>query len=593
MKLEEFYPLKFDGSSKSFNSLVRTLLIKSNYDSVLKKITGYKGMHQYNDSQECWTLKFDNKEGIYGLLQTQNRGRTNSYEAEFDLYYFPSPNEKDLQNSSLIEEYIVNSEQFIEKVKGFSSFLELYLNFKIAKLIINISKEKDDFTLTYKTLNKIKTFSKDGIKDISNLTDKQYIISPSCIDKNFPAFKFVLPFFNFFNTLFTRNAKKNPSNLDIKKSKVTDTYYDKEGIQSKKNDSLSTKLEITVSYTQGMKNQKSQSDYKLLYKLLTTGSWFKYDLDLSKFTSTHNKSLKPKLIIVTGFLGSGKTNFLQNFIEYENQKNNFVGIIQNEIGKTGLDGKLLDYDYNMIEIDEGCVCCSLAGQLRSAVTSLLEKKVPDTIILETTGVANPFNLLSEIDELDDLIEFNSIVTIVDVKSYRKLTSDYSVFKDQIRAADVILLNKIDLVSKSELEEVEALIHAQNRCTSVIKTIKCSINPLAVINSVQLINSTNEISNQFTEETTHFRTHLEDNITSVQISVQKKLDKKVFEDFLKNVPKNILRIKGIVEFQNSNSQFVVQYVNNFYEINEIEENKKRENFLIYIGEDLQTIKKFVA
>ena len=71
MKLEEFYPLKFDGSSKSFNSLIRTLLIRANYDAILKKVTSYKGMHQYNDSQECWTLKFDGKEGIYGLIQSK------------------------------------------------------------------------------------------------------------------------------------------------------------------------------------------------------------------------------------------------------------------------------------------------------------------------------------------------------------------------------------------------------------------------------------------------------------------------------------------------------------------------------------------
>lgn len=593
MKLKSFYPLDFNGSAKSFNSLIRTLLIKANYDAVLKKVTEYKGMHQYNDSQECWTLKFNNKEGIYGLIQNQNKETSTSYEASFDLYYFPSPNEKDLQNSSLIEEYIVNSEQFIEKVKGFSSFLEVYLNFKIAKLIIKISKKEDSFLVTYKTLNRIKTFSKDGIEDISDLTAKQYIISPTCLDKNFPAFRFTLPFFNFFNTLLTRSVKKDPSDFYIRKSKVEAISYNKEGIQSKKNDSFCTKLELLINYSDEEKNIREDIKYKSLFKLLTTGSWFNYNLDLSTFTSTQNKNLKPKLMVVTGFLGSGKTNFLQNFIEFENQNNRFVGIIQNEIGKTGLDGKLLDYDYNMIEIDEGCVCCSLAGQLRSAVTTLLEKKAPDTIILETTGVANPFNLLSEIDELDDLIDFDSIVTIVDAKSYKKLICEYAVFKDQVRAADVILLNKVDLLSKEELAEVKKELHIQNRCANIIKTIRCSINPLVVTNSAQLSTSTNHISNEFNEETTHFRTHLEDDLSSIKKNVTKKLDRKVFERFLKNIPKNILRIKGIVEFEDSHSQFVIQYVNGFYEILEIEDGRKRENFLIYIGEKIQDSIELVA
>lgn len=343
------------------------------------------------------------------------------------------------------------------------------------------------------------------------------------------------------------------------------------------------------------KEKKSSvaSKYKHLFKVLTSGSWFNYDLDLSNIAISKSKTLKPRLIIVTGFLGSGKTSFLQNVLEFENQNSNFVGIIQNEIGKTGLDAKLLDYDYNMVEVDEGCVCCSLAGQLRAAVTTLMEKRVPDSIILETTGVANPFNLLSEINELDDLIEFDSIITIVDAKSYYKLLKSYAVFKDQIRAADVILLNKIDQVSKKELQRIESELHTHNRCASVIKTIKCGINPLVVTNSAHLSNSTNHISSEFNEETTTFRTHLEDNLSSIKKNVDKKLNREEFEKSLQNIPKNVLRVKGIVEFEDSNSQYVVQYVNGFFEINEIEENKKRENFLIYIGEKIQEIKELVA
>ena len=594
MQLKNFYPLDFDGSQKGFNSLIRTLLIKANYDALLKKVTSYKGMHQYNDSQECWTLKFDNKEGIYGLIQIQTKNKTDFYEAEFDIYYFPSPNEKDLQNSSLIEEYIVNSEQFIEKVKGFSSFLEVYLNFKIAKLILKISKSEDNLQVIYKTLNRIKTFAKDGIEDISNLTNKQYIISPNAIDKNFPSFRYILPFFNFFNTLLTRNVKKDPDSLDIKKSKVASIYYNKEGIQSKNYDKFCTKLEFALEYSNEKKKEvKSENKYKKLFNILTSGSWFKYDLDLSKITVSQSKTLKPKLIIVTGFLGSGKTNFLQTVLEFANQNSSFVGIIQNEIGKTGLDAKLLDYDYNMVEIDEGCVCCSLAGQLRAAVTSLMEKRIPDTIILETTGVANPFNLLSEIDELDNLIDFDSIITIVDAKSYHKLLTSYNVFKDQIRAADVILLNKIDQLEQKEIERIENELHTQNRCASVIKTVKCGINPLVVTNSAHLSNSTNHISSEFNEETTIFRTHLEDNLSSIKKSIDRKLNRKEFEKSLKNIPKNVLRVKGIVEFDDSDSQYVVQYVNSFYEITKIEENKRRENFLIYIGEKIQEIKELVA
>ena len=207
------------------------------------------------------------------------------------------------------------------------------------------------------------------------------------------------------------------------------------------------------------------------------------------------------------------------------------------------------------------------------MTTLFQKKISDTIILETTGVANPFNLLSGIDELGDLIDYDSIVTIVDANSYKKLVSSYIVFKDQLRSADVILLNKIDLLSKEEIEEVEEQLHIQNRCSSIIKTVNCSINPLVITNSVQENNSLNQISNQFQEAITHFRTHHDDNLSSMKKTVDKKLNRKEFEQYLKNVSKNILRVNGIVEYENSDSQFLIQYVNSFYEINELYQNKE--------------------
>ena len=96
---------------------------------------------------------------------------------------------------------------------------------------------------------------------------------------------------------------------------------------------------------------------------------------------------RPPLILLTGFLGSGKTSFLQHFIEYQTQRSRFVAVIQNEVGEVGLDGKLLDYQ--VTEIDEGCVCCSLVGNLKRAVQGILSQFQPDTIILETYRGGQP------------------------------------------------------------------------------------------------------------------------------------------------------------------------------------------------------------
>lgn len=595
MKIDAIYPIEFDGSVKSFNSLMNTILIKAGYDNVLKKTTAYKGMYLSQKKAQCWTLKFENVEGIYGLLLTKVHKIGEDYVGEFSLFYFPSKEDKYLSKSSLYEEYLIYTNNFINNVRDFSSYEELYSNFKIATVQFVIINKV--LKINYFTQTRVKTIALDGVEDKLNLVQNSYVIEPKGIDKNFPSLRFTLPFLNFLNGFFTRLLNHSPKRFQIYKDKNFAIHYENGGKSKKIEDSTSISLRFEFEYETifpkiDLKIKINEKDF--LYSFMKKSFWYTNSIEDKKYFSTNTKSLKPKLIVVTGFLGSGKTNFLQNYIEYETQNNHFVGIIQNEIGKTGLDGKLLDYDYNMIEIDEGCVCCSLSGQVRAGVTSLLKKHPADTIILETTGVANPFNLLSELEELSDLVEFDSIITIVDAKNYTKMSNAYSVYKDQIRAADVILLNKIDLITKEELKEVEELIQMNNRCAKIIKTIKCDVNPNLVTNYAQLGSSnTNTISNEFNEEVINFRTHKDDQLSSIKKPIKKRLQREDFENFLHEIPNNILRIKGIVEFTNSTEQFVVQFVNKDYEIVKLEDKKRKENFLIYIGQELEKVETLIS
>ena len=189
---------------------------------------------------------------------------------------------------------------------------------------------------------------------------------------------------------------------------------------------------------------------------------------------------RPPLIILTGFLGSGKTSFLQHFIEYQTQRSRFVAVIQNEIGEVGLDGKLLDYA--VTEIDEGCVCCSLAGNLKRAVQGILENFSPDTIILETSGLANPLNLLEEMTELGEVVRFDSTVTLVDALNLDAALADSPIAADQIRAADVIVLNKRDLVDDARLEAVRRRVQEINPRAPQFCTTQGDLNPALIFDA---------------------------------------------------------------------------------------------------------------
>lgn len=116
---------------------------------------------------------------------------------------------------------------------------------------------------------------------------------------------------------------------------------------------------------------------------------------------------------MTGFLGSGKTSFLNHFVEYQAERNAFVAIVQNEIDAKNLDTHLLGQHYAVTAMDEGCICCTLAGNLNMALVESVSGFQPDFVVVETTGLANPANFLSEISELEDHLDFCSITTTVD------------------------------------------------------------------------------------------------------------------------------------------------------------------------------------
>jgi G3E family GTPase len=189
---------------------------------------------------------------------------------------------------------------------------------------------------------------------------------------------------------------------------------------------------------------------------------------------------RPPLIILTGFLGSGKTSFLQHFVEYQTQRSRFVAVIQNEIGEVGLDGKLLDY--SVTEIDEGCVCCSLVGNLKRAVQGILENFSPDTAILETSGVSNPKNLLDELGELREMVRVDCTAIIVDALNFETSIAGNGIAAEQIGAADLLILNKRDLVDDSRLQEVRRRLKELNPHAPIFSTTRGALNPALIFDA---------------------------------------------------------------------------------------------------------------
>jgi G3E family GTPase len=294
---------------------------------------------------------------------------------------------------------------------------------------------------------------------------------------------------------------------------------------------------------------------------------------------------RPPLIILTGFLGSGKTSFLQHFIEYQTQRSRFVAVIQNEIGEIGLDGKLLDY--TVTEIDEGCVCCSLAGSLKRAVQGILENFSPDYIILETSGLANPLNLLEDTAELGEVVRFDSTVTLVDALNLEAALADTPIAADQIRVADVVVLNKRDLVDDARLETVRRRVREINPRAPQFCTTQGDLNPALIFDADDSagLDPTREKSaaGPVRQEVSPMHpTHVEAGLWFKSMRLHRALDREKFMQAVGSLPSSVFRAKGLLDFADSDETMLFQYVCGRFELSVFPKQGVRDRFLTFIG-----------
>ena len=180
---------------------------------------------------------------------------------------------------------------------------------------------------------------------------------------------------------------------------------------------------------------------------------------------------------ICGFLGSGKTTLMRRIIE-ERGSREPMAVIVNEFGDVGIDGAILSgQSIDIVEISSGCLCCTLKGSLVNALEELRDKRCSRRVVIEATGVAQPAELLDVLADpaLQGSIEVGPMITVVDAAKFMGLSRVLGPFyTEQIRRADVLLLNKTDLAKPEQIEMVRARIEALNPQATVVTTERCNV-----------------------------------------------------------------------------------------------------------------------
>jgi G3E family GTPase len=333
---------------------------------------------------------------------------------------------------------------------------------------------------------------------------------------------------------------------------------------------------------------------------------------------------KIPVTVLTGYLGAGKTTLLNRILSENHGKK--YAVIVNEFGEIGIDNDLIiGADEEVFEMNNGCVCCTVRGDLVRILDGLMKRKGKfDAIIVETTGLADPAPVAQTFFVDEDVqanARLDAVVTVADAKWLSDRLKDAPEAKNQIAFADVIVLNKTDLVSKAELAEVEARIRGINPYAKLHRTERCQVQLSDVLERGAFdLDRILEIEPDFLEEGDdhdhhhdhdhrghdhhhdhghshdghgHGLKHYHDeDMQSLSLRSDKPLDPDKFMPWLQKLVaeegQKILRSKGILSFTGDDDRYVFQGVHMMLEGNHQRKwkpDEKRESRLVFIGREL--------
>jgi G3E family GTPase len=276
--------------------------------------------------------------------------------------------------------------------------------------------------------------------------------------------------------------------------------------------------------------------------------------------------LRTPITLITGPLGSGKTTLLRHILAVQPQK---IAIVMNEFGEIAIDTKVIEgKNVRIAELGGGCVCCSLLGEFEAAVNEIIEKIAPEKIVVETTGLAEPEALVFNIQEVLPQCRLDGVISVIDADMLIRFPELGHTTRLQIEGADILLLNKIDLIESGQIEPLETKLREINPTVAIVRTGRCKIDPELLFGIGR--------ERKFAQPEHRHQPEFE----SFAFTSGKIFSRDCFEGFANAMPASVVRAKGFIRFRDGAQLF--NFVAGRWELEPFESDRTE---LVFIGRNI--------
>ena len=292
--------------------------------------------------------------------------------------------------------------------------------------------------------------------------------------------------------------------------------------------------------------------------------------------------LRTPITLITGPLGSGKTTLLRHILATQREK---IAIVMNEFGEIAIDAKVIEgKNVRIAELGGGCVCCSLLGEFEAAVNEIIEKIAPDRIVVETTGLAEPEALVFNIQEALPQCRLDGVVSVIDADMLIRFPEVGHTTRLQIEGADILLLNKIDLIEPGQVKPLETKLREINPTAAIVRTERCRIDPELLFGIGRERKIAPAEPGSPIPATTHRH---QPEFESFAFTSSKIFSRDCFEGFANGLPASVVRAKGFIRFADGAQLF--NFVAGRWELEPFESDRTE---VVFIGKNIAAEKQTI-